>query len=393
MTVNDLITNVNTFIGDSSNDRVSQTDRLQAITEATAWLLEELGNEHMVDRADIEYLPTLTWYKMENLTPYLLTAGQLRFADDEEQVQDFTRVEARDLVNMTADRNAYAIERFNDETYVGINIPESTHYPQKDLIAFSANDGLTYTGINADGIFEEKDAVRFDMLATGVTSTGLSTVTGDISLEEYQEDGVIIVEVEIPDITDVTSVTIKFGDNLGSAYYAGTVTTDVHGNALAVGVNTLKFKWEDLILVGAPVITSVNVWSIVVNHLSTKPAVDGFKISDLRITKPIALTFKYIFYRVGKSTGGTDIIEFTATSDVPFFSERYPQYKFAVAHKAAGVLYRSLQLFENSREEDAQARQALTRYRKNFSGERDSGSSAFKPAGISFRNRRFIRRR
>jgi len=120
--------------------------------------------------------------------------------------------------------------------------------------------------------------------------------------------------------------------------------------------------------------------------------VGGFKISDLRIAKSVFLTFKYIFYRVGKDSTGDDITEFSADTDIPFFAERYPQYKFAVAHKAASVLFSSLRLPDDSRSEDRKAMSALDRYRKNFSGEKDMGSTAFKVAGISFRGRRTIRR-
>lgn len=134
MNVSNIITNTNTFIGDSSTDRVSATDRYQAVTEATAWLLEELGNEHMTDRAEIEFLPTVTWYKMDNLTPYLLTAGQLRFKEAQSDLVDFTRVEARELENISKDRHAYAIERYNDDSYLGIVMPEKHDLTHKDLV-------------------------------------------------------------------------------------------------------------------------------------------------------------------------------------------------------------------------------------------------------------------
>lgn len=392
MILTDILTNTNTYIGDSSTDRLSDNDRYQAVTEGTAWLLEELGNEHMVDRAEIEFLPTVTWYKMDNLTPYLLTTGQLRFKIEDDHTEDFTRVEARDLARMTQNRQAYAIERFNSDSYLGIVIPESDRYPHMELVPFILGDGLTYTGVNADGILAEEHNIRFDMIATGVAATGLTTVTSPKNLTNYVSFGSIIVELEIPDITGVTSVTVKFGTNLTTAFYSGTVAQDVNGNALIAGVNTIRIPWSSLILVGAPTITAVDKWSVTMNHLTSKPAVDGFKISDLRIATPVPLTFKYIFYRVGKNAAGTDIIEFGAGTDVPFFVGRYPQYRYAVAHKAAGILYRSLQLFDNARAEDREATQALTRFRKNFSGERDMASSTFKPAGISFRNRRLTTR-
>ena len=393
MILTDLLTNLNTFIGDSSTDRVSDVDRYQAATEATAWLLEELGNEHMTDRASISFLPTVTWYKVDNLTPYLLTAGQLRYKDDDTGTGDFTRIDARDLASMRQNRTAFAIERFNGGSYLGISIPDNAAYPHKDLVAFDSADGLTYTGVNATNILKEKNDVMFDMTASGPTVTGLTTVTAATDISYYDQIGTIICEIEIPDLTGVTSVTIKFGTNLTTAYYSGTVTQDVNGNALVVGVNTVSVAWTDLVKIGTPALTATTLWSVTINHLGTKPIAEGFKFSDLRIALPIPLTFKYIFYRVGKNTGGTDITEFSAGSDVPFFAARYPQYKFAVAHKAAGILYRSLQLFDNARAEDREATMALARYRKNFNTERDQGSSTFKVAGITMRGRRVINRR
>lgn len=393
MNLTDILNNTNTYIGDSSTDRLSDTERYQAATEATAWLLEELGNEHMVDRAEIEFLPTVTWYKMDSLTPYLLTAGQIRFKEEDDHKDDFTRLEARDLAQTNKNKFAYAIERFDGDSYLGINIPLSSKYPHSDLIAMDKNDGLTYTGINATNITGEANAIRWDMAATGPTVSGLSTVSDSISISTYENLGVFIFEIEIPDISDVTSVSLKFGDNLTTDYYLGTVTQDVNGNPLIAGVNTIKVKWEDLTLVGTPDLDAVVAWSILINHDTGKAVAEGFKFSDLRIANPVYLNFKYIFYRVGKDASDADLIEFSAGTDIPFFIDRYPQYRFAVAHKTASILYRSLRLFEEAKGEDTEAIISLRRFRKNFSAERDTGSSAFKVAGVSFRNRRVIRRR
>lgn len=398
MNVSDIIKNVNTYIGDSSTDRISNDERYQAITEGTAWLLEELGNEHMVDRAEIEYLPTVTWYKMDTLTPYLLTAGQLRFKNEEGNREDFTRVEARDLATMPTNRTAYAIERYNGDSYLGIVMPTSSDSSKNegvstDLISLSSGDNYTYTGINAENITKETDSIRFDMQNTGQSATGVTTTSSSIDLTNYEGTGTIIFEIEIPDITDVTSVAIKFGDDLSTDYWMGVVTQDVNGNALVSGVNTVKFKWQDLTTVGTPTVADITKWSWQFNHETDKALIDGINISDLRIAKSVYLNFKYIFYRVGKSVLGTDLIEFTADTDVPFFIERYPQYRFAVAHKAAAVLFRSLVMDDKAKLEERDANNSLDRFKKNFSGERDMGSTAFKVAGISFRNRRIIRRR
>lgn len=398
ITVLDILKNTNAYIGDTSTDRISADDRYQAATEATAWLLEELGNEHMVDRADIEFLPTVLWYKMDNLTPYLLTAGQLRFKNEEGNRVDFTRVEPRDLASMPDNRHAYAIERYNDYSYLGIKLPLSSDSTQHegcstDLIGLNDKDTLTYTGVNAENIVKGTDSVSFDMENTGAASTGLGTTSGSIDLTNYEGTGVFVFEVEIPDITDVTSVSLKFGDDLSTDYYLGIKTTDVNGNPLVAGINTIGVKWSELTTVGTPTITDVTKWQWLVNHDTGKVVVGGFKLSDLRIVKPIPLTFKYIFYRVGKDSAGEELIEFTADTDVPFFAERYPQYRYAVAHKAASVLFMNQRLLQEAGTEDRLATRALDRYRKNFTGEKDMANSAFKVAGINLRGRRIIRRR
>lgn len=393
MNLSDIIKNVNTYIGDSSTDRLSTLDRYSALTEGTAWLLEELGNEHMVDRMEVEYLPTVTWYKMDTLTPYLLTSGQLRFKEEAPDREDFTRVEAQDLASMYLNRNAYAIERFNGDSYLGIILNDGKSNDSKDVIGLNEGDGLTYTGTNASNIAAEEHAIAFDMTTTGPTATGIETTTSSLDISDYEDTGYLIFEIEIPDTEDVTSVSLRFGTNLLTDYYLGTVTQDLGGNTLVAGVNTIKMRIKDLTIVGTPDLTAVTQWRFLVNHDTAKPAVDGFKLSDLRVAKPVYLTFKYIFYRVGKTSTGADIIEFTADTDVPFFIDRYPQYRFAVAHKAAAVLLRSLTLDDKARGEDRLADQALDRYRKNFSGEREMHSSAFKVAGVSLRNKRIIRRR
>jgi hypothetical protein len=387
MQITEIIGYANSIIGDSSTDRLSQAERYDAATEATAWLLEELGNEHMVDRVTIEYAPSVLWYQMDDIAPYMMGSGELRLSSKKEGV-DFTRVDGRELASMPENRFAYAIERYDDKAFLGVVIPKSEQGIIRDLVRFEQGDSLTYTGTNASNITPSTDHVRFDMTATGVSATGLSTITDPINLEPKTPDDVYILDVEIPDIEDITSISLSFGDDLATDYVLITTTQD-----FVVGNNTVVFKHRDRSVVGTPDLSSVTRWRVLINHQTSKPAVEGFKFSDLRSATIMPMEFKYLFYRVGKNTSGADITEFGADTDVPFFSERYPQYKFAVGHKAASVLFRFLQLWEESRQEAREADVALARFRKNFPSERDAVSSTFKPAGVNLRRNRIIRRR
>lgn len=386
MTVQDIIDLANSYISDTSNDRLTETQRLDAVTEATAWLLEELGNEHMVNKEEIEFLDTVDWYKLDAQVPTLLTTGDVRLKHDHDV--DFTKFDIRAFETMTVNRPAYAIERYNGDTFLGIKMPMKNQ--SKDIIAYNKNDPNTYTGINASNILKEDYSVKFDMTATGQSSTGIETTISAVDLSSFNSLGRLVFEIEIPDITDVTSVSLRFGSNLTSDYYLGTVTQDINGHNLAEGLNIIKIPWEDLTQVGTP--GDLNEWRVNLNHETTKPLTQGIKVSDLRITLPTFVNFKYIFWHVGEDASGTQITEFTDLTDVPFFSGRYDQYKFAVAHQTASHLFRSLRLKDEADDEEIQAARALLRYRKNFSGERDMNDSTFKVAGINFRRRKRIRR-
>lgn len=386
MTVQDIIDLANSYISDTSNDRLTETQRLDAVTEATAWLLEELGNEHMVNKEEIEFLDTVTWYKLDAQVPTILTTGDVRLKHDHDV--DFTRQDIRAFSTMTVNRPSYTIERYNGDTFLGLKMPSNNY--SKDIIAYNKDDSNTYTGINADNFVKEEYALRFDMQATGQSTTGVETTIDAVDFTSFDGRARLVFEIEIPDITDVTSVSLRFGSNLSSDYYLGTVTQDINGNTLSEGLNIIKIAWEDLTQVGTP--GSLTKWRVNINHQTSKPVMEGIKVSDLRADLPTLVNLKYIFWHVGEDASGTQITEFADTTDVPFFSGRYDQYKFAVAHQTASHLFRSLRLKDEAEDEEIQAGRALVRYRKNFSGERDLNDSAFKVAGINFRRRKTIRR-
>ena len=78
VTIASLVTNLDTYLGDSSTDRISQAERFEALTESTAWLLEELGNEHSVNTYTLEYLDTVNYYKVTTPLADLLIGADLR---------------------------------------------------------------------------------------------------------------------------------------------------------------------------------------------------------------------------------------------------------------------------------------------------------------------------
>ena len=112
-----------------------------------------------------------------------------------------------------------------------------------------------------------------------------------------------------------------------------------------------------------------------------------FRIDNLRLVRPENLTFHYLSWNVGTDTSGADITVFGATTDVPYFSGQYDQYKYAVAHKASAILFRALRLREEAQFEENEADEAMRRAKGIHPSSKVEEVKSFKIRGVRFNRR------
>ncbi len=409
VTIASIITNTDTFFGDASTDRVSAAERLQFITESTAWLLEELGNEHMVSTYDLEYLDSVHRYKVTAPLADLLVGADLRRGQDL-QMQSFARKSGREMAEDIAQRStdpAWAIERFDDDAYLVVN------FPAQDKVQTLADfDSLTGGGGTwvADGTNSDAENLTIDTnefkhgsgslnFDVDVSNSGNNRATVYLpdgnthDLSQLEDLGSFIFWVYIPSVTYTSSLTLYWGSDIASTpatrsnYWAATVTTDINGNAFVDGWNEIRVDWNASTATGAPDATAISYFEFVVNYTGSQTDDTDYRLDYFRIAKPETLTFYYISWYVGENNTGTALTAFTATTDVPFFSGKYDQYKYVVAHKAASLMFLSVRLRDESMGEEAHARNALDRYRKNFESSKTREMKSFKILGVNLRRR------
>ena len=77
VTVNDILTNFNTQVGDASTDRISAAQRLSYATNAVVWLQETLLNDHQVKSYTFDYFDTINYYNVTSVVPDLLETNNL----------------------------------------------------------------------------------------------------------------------------------------------------------------------------------------------------------------------------------------------------------------------------------------------------------------------------
>jgi hypothetical protein len=399
VTVANLITNTDTYFGDSSTDRVSQAERFQALTEATVWLLEELGNDHAIKTYTLDYLDTVNYYKVTAGLVDLLASADLRrgVGTNYMTARPTSSKEMAEAIARNSDVFAWAIERRDDDTYLVVNLDVSDVNKQANIVENfdSVTSWLTdgdATNITLDSYEKQQGAgsLNFDV-DVSVSGSNYAAVYRDdlpeMDLSAYVDTGSLIFDVYLPDVTEITSVTLYWGSSVAN-YYSATVTTDIDGAAFQDGWNTIKIDWSSATMTGTPDTTAMNYIKYQVNYGAGQVDDTDFRIDYLRIAKPERLTYHYVSWDVGKTNAGTEISAYTATNDIPFFSGKYDQYKYAVAHKAASILFYAVRLREEAQAEEREAVNALTRQKDIFPQSKAPETQSFKVAGINFNRRR-----
>ncbi len=407
LTVAEIITNFNSVVGDSSTDRISAAERLQYITEATVWAMQETGNDHLNTSYAFNFFDTVVEYKITTSVNDVLDIVDLRRGEDDQNTA-FIRKDPRDLhVDIANGFSAseYALERRNLNWYLLVN--HASKYPSYQISSFESltGDGGEWEAdeVNSDALNVTLDQNSFtegfgslnfdaDVSQSGNNRATIQNTDADSrDLSEYTNLGSFVVDIDFPIVTYLSSVTFYWGSST-SDYYSVTVTTDLNGNAFVVGTNTLKFTWSSATTTGTPDDEDITYFRFDINYTASQADATDYRIDDLRLVRPEALTFLYTTWNVGADSSGTKLKAFAATTDVPYFSGQYDQYKYPVARKAAALAFRALRLHTDADRQDKEAEEALSRIATIVPSSVQKESKSFKVGGISFRRRKTGRR-
>ena len=399
LTVQSIIDNFNTYVGDTSTDRITAAERLQYVTESCVWLQEELGNETQNATYTLDYLDSLFDYKVTTAVADLLEGADLR-RDTFDQRQTFAHKSAKEIaeeIGQGSTESAWSIERRDSNTFLKVN--HVSKNSSKAISGFDTiNDGggeWTLDTTNGDGTnltidsneFKEGNAsLNFDADVSQSGNNKIEVVNTTATTSDLGQDedlSTFLFWAYIPDVTNFTGFTLYWGSDT-SNYWSATVTTDVDGSAWVDGWNRVKIAWSDATKTSAPDVTVINYYQFDYNYGGGQGDDTDFRLDDFRLIRPEKLTFHYISWNVGTDTSGTDITVFGATTDIPYFSGQYDQYKYVVAHKAASIAFTNLRLRDKSQEEESEALKALQRARRWIPSSRTPEVKNFKVLGVNF---------
>lgn len=395
-----LETNFNTYIGDTSTDRISAAERLQLATEATVWLLEETGNDHMIKTYSLAYFQNVHQYKVTSAIASLLEGADLRRGESD-QIQSATHKSSRELaeeIGQNFSEFSWAIERHDSDAYLVVNL--QSNKPMAQIASFdsltsdggtwaadtSASDALNVTSDTYE-FKQGSGSISFDItVAQSVNNRAtISSTVSTQDLSPYDSTGSFIFWIYIPTITNTSSVTLYWGTS-STAYWSATATTPLNGGAWVAGWNRVKIDWNGATKTSTPVSTAISYIRFDVNYAAGQTNDTHYRLDDLTLVKPETLTFYYTSYYVGTdTTGATPRTAYSATSDIPYYSGQYDQYKYAVSHKMASIaFYGPLQNAGLGQLHEIEAIKALNRVKKIIPSSVTKEEKSFKVKGLNF---------
>lgn len=170
--------------------------------------------------------------------------------------------------------------------------------------------------------FTWPSSVSFDYSGTTGTLTN-STMTA-IDLTAFQNRSNLYVDIYLPTVTSITSVSLKWGTD-SSNYYTVTSTTNYLGQSFIVGWNRVKFAWSSPTTVGTPTVTSIGYLQMTLAY-SSNPSATGFYFQNVFISENVPLTLTYYSTNMVTTLAGTQSQLFAsaaATTDTPLWSGRW----------------------------------------------------------------------
>lgn len=154
-------------------------------------------------------------------------------------------------------------------------------------------------------------SLKFDITASG---GGLQNTSLDVfDLSDSQEENDFLMWVYFGDVTNITSLTARWGNDLTTNYYESTAqTTQADGTAFRVGWNLVKFAWSSATQTGSVNTATMDSFRVILTTTGT--------ISDVRFDNIVAsvgnpFEIKYYSAYLFRNTAGTWIRQPSVDTD------------------------------------------------------------------------------
>lgn len=168
--------------------------------------------------------------------------------------------------------------------------------------------------LKTDTIFKVSGSgsVEFDTVASG---DGLKNTTMTaVNLTTENQVGDFYAQVYLPSITNLTSISFIWGNNLTTNYWTGVAqTTQADGTAFRIGWNLIKVPWSTASQTGTVAPATINTFQIT---FATTGAIAQVRVDNIVVSIGRPFDIKYYSKYLMKNAAGTWIALTTSDDDV-----------------------------------------------------------------------------
>jgi len=146
-----------------------------------------------------------------------------------------------------------------------------------------------------------------------------STMTA-VDLSGHANKGTLFVWAYIPDSTNVTGFTARWGNDT-SNYYEVAITTAYNGRTLRDGWNRLGFAWAGATETGTVTDTAIDYAYLQVTYGASQTDDTDFRFDDISMKSPESMELHYYSTHFVKDSSGVTKTTFSDVSDETLFED------------------------------------------------------------------------
>jgi len=395
VSLQNLITLLDSYTSENTEERISNANRYQYLSEAASDIKQQMQSAMSNMTYPLKYVPGIHSYKINQGLFNVMAAGDIRVNDSNNSLINLPfHISSPDKINedisLKKFSTQYALDRYDGNLYLTLS-----YMPTNAKTTLGGMDSITgVTGIGDTASVEVDSNVStqgnsvkvvVDVSSSGSNFAGVKK-TIDLNLSKHKGVGNVVGYVYITDVTNVSNVEVRLGTD-SSNYYSFIATSPHNESAFKNGWNRVVIDWTNATVQSSPDATNINVLETIVNYTGSQSDTVLY-FDDFFISNPIDLTFHFLNFSLGKNLSGTELLDYTEATDIPYYSGQYDNLKFAHARLAASFAFHDLRLYEDSQRQEIKATQKLAEVRKVIPSNHRVQGKAFRPLGVNFNRKR-----
>lgn len=324
----DFESQIQPIIRDRTGNTVETSDIKDSLNRCGRWLMNQYGVYATRDRSNIDIFPDVFEYPVPSDfhdIREIVTPGTPTHFEKKTPIEFWKR--------LRQENNITAVDTILGDRFLLINranAGKSTVIHDMDSLTANGTWAVDATtdavDIAVDTAVKKKGSasIEFDVDVSASVNDYAAIVNStltDVDLSSFTNKGTMFIWVWIPDATNVTGFTARWG-NGSSNYYSQDATTDHNGQSYRDGWNRVSFAWKGSTETGTVTDTAIDYLYLQVTFDAAQIDDTGFRVDDITMKTPEYMELHYNSVNFVKSSAGVPQAAFSLADDVTIFADQ-----------------------------------------------------------------------